>query len=116
MSRVPIGRYSGYFDAASGIPDASTGVPSTDFNYASNCFVYDKKQWVNQGCVQVSEEDQTIGKGINDRGGAFYALEWDPYNRHIRSWVFPKDRVVPENLLQAVRGGGEEIKPGEDFL
>ncbi|GMI48331.1 hypothetical protein TrCOL_g8825 [Triparma columacea] len=107
MSRVPIGRYDGEFDTATGIPDKNTGVPSTETNYATNCFVYDSKQWVNQGCVMVSTEKDTLGEGLNERGGAIYALEWDPSSRHIRSWVFPKDRPLPLNLEAALENSGE---------
>lgn len=32
-----------------------------------------------------------------------YALEWDPINRHIRSWVFTPHEDVPENLVDAIR-------------
>jgi len=99
--------FDGDFDTATGIPDKNTGIPSNEVNYATNCFVYDKKQWVNQGCVAVSREPDTLGAGLNDRGGAFFALEWDPSNRHVRSWVFPKDQALPANLELALDNQGD---------
>mmetsp|Transcript_5385 Transcript_5385/g.10752 ORF Transcript_5385/g.10752 Transcript_5385/m.10752 type:complete len:496 (-) Transcript_5385:16-1503(-) len=115
MARVPIGRFDGEFDTATGIPDKSTGIPSTDMNYATNCFVYDQKQWVNQGCVMQSKEPSTLGSGLNERGGAVFALEWDPSRGHIRSWVFPKDESLPANLEGALENNGEgDVFPDPD--
>jgi hypothetical protein len=36
-------------------------------------------------------------------------LEWDPVNRHIRTWVFSPHVQVPENLVQAIRTAGEPV-------
>ena len=71
--------------------------------YAQNCFVYDPHQWLNQGCVAVDKEGGTIGVPLNKKGGGVYVLEWDPINRHIRSWIFTPHTSVPENLVQAIR-------------
>ena len=44
----------------------------------------------------------TVGTGINERGGAIYVLEWDPYFGAIKTWVFPNDEQVPDNLVAAM--------------
>ena len=57
-------------------------------------------------------KDNTIGKPLNEKGGGVYALEWDPVNRHIRSWVFTPHNTIPTNLkdaLQTVKLSPEEI-------
>ena len=70
---------------------------------ATNCYVYDPHQWLNQGCVAVEKEEGTLGVPLNEKGGGVYALDWDPINRHIRTYVFTPHSSVPENLADAIR-------------
>ena len=70
--------------------------------YATNCFVYDPKQWLNQGCVAVDVEGGTLGEPVNQKGGGVYVLEWDPINRHMRTWVFTPHTKVPDNLRKSI--------------
>ena len=35
---------------------------------ATDCFVYDPHQWLNQGCVAISDEDGTLGEPLNKKG------------------------------------------------
>ena len=60
-------------------------------------------QWLNQGCVAMDLDGGTIGLPLNKKGGGVYALEWDPINRHIRSWVFSPHESMPGNLVDAIR-------------
>jgi hypothetical protein len=69
---------------------------------ARDCFVYDPHQWLNQGCVAISDQKGSIGEPLNEKGGGIFALEWDPVNRHISSFAFPYDTKMPQNLLDAV--------------
>lgn len=103
MSDIPLGTMTGGWDTAQGIPDVDTGVPDMTMRYARNCFVYDQHQWLNQGCVAVDLRNGTIGGPLNAKGGGVYVLEWDPINRHIRSWVFTPHESMPENLIDAIR-------------
>jgi hypothetical protein len=103
MDDVPQGVKTGDWDTAIGIPDKKTGIPDMTMRYATNCFVYDPKQWLNQGCVAVDMEGGTLGGPVNDKGGGVYALEWDPINRHIRTWVFTPHTMVPENLRESIQ-------------
>uniref|UniRef100_A0A7R9ZKV3 GH16 domain-containing protein n=1 Tax=Craspedostauros australis TaxID=1486917 RepID=A0A7R9ZKV3_9STRA len=90
FGHVPPTEKTGYWDTATGIPDSFTGEPNFDIKVDSdNCYAYASHQWVNQGCVQISEKDDTSGEPLNAKGGGVYALEWDPVNLRIRSWVFP---------------------------
>mmetsp|Transcript_25085 Transcript_25085/g.52149 ORF Transcript_25085/g.52149 Transcript_25085/m.52149 type:complete len:563 (-) Transcript_25085:168-1856(-) len=107
MDDIPLGTMTGTWDTAQGIPDAKTGIPDMTLRYAQNCFVYDPHQWLNQGCVAVDQSGGTIGVPLNEKGGGVYVLEWDPMNRHIRSWVFTPHTSVPENLVQAIRTANE---------
>jgi len=93
---------SGGWDIAVGIPDPDTGEPDMTLRNATNCFVYAPHQWTNQGCVAVDLGDGTLGNAVNDKGGAVYALEWDPSKGHIRTWVFSPHSNVPENLRQSM--------------
>ena len=70
--------------------------------YAKNCFCYDKHQWVNQGCVAVDDKNEHMGIPLNQKGGGIFVLEWDPVNRHIRSWAFLQSEA-PQNLRDAIR-------------
>lgn len=38
---------------------------------------------------------------MNKNGGGIYALEWDPANGYIKSWVFKRD-AIPENLRGSI--------------
>lgn len=111
MDDIPWGVHNGGFDLASGIPDAVTGVPDKTVRESNNCYAYAPHQWLNQGCVLVNNKTGTIGEPFNAGGGGIYALEWDPANRHIRSWVFNPHSDIPNNLknaLKAVRSGDED--------
>ena len=105
MDDVPEGTKTGSWDTAVGIPDRKTGLPDMTFRYAQNCFVYDPHQWINQGCVatDVKLAGRSLGVPLNANGGGVYALEWDPANRHIRTWVFSPHGRVPNNLRDALR-------------
>ncbi|KAL3822136.1 hypothetical protein ACHAXA_011914 [Cyclostephanos tholiformis] len=105
MDDVPEGSKTGSWDTAVGIPNKKTGIPDMTFRYAQNCFVYDPHQWINQGCVatDVKLEGRSLGVPLNANGGGVYALEWDPANRHIRTWVFSPHGRVPSNLRDALR-------------
>ena len=110
MEDIPIGVKTGGWDNAVGIPDKKTGIPDMTMRDATNCFVYDPHQWVNQGCVAVDEEGDSLGAPLNQNGGGVFALEWDPANRHIRTWVFSPHVTVPENLVQAIRSAHEPVE------
>lgn len=70
---------------------------------ARNCFVYDPHQWLNQGCVAIDADGGSLGVPLNEKGGGVFALEWDPQNKHLRTWVFAPHTAVPENLVKAIR-------------
>jgi hypothetical protein len=102
-AHVPSYKMTGHWDRATGIPDTYTGV--MDFTTsvpADNCWVQASHQWANQGCVAISDQNKSLGTGLNDQGGGVYALQWDPYNRYIRSWVFPKELGIPSNLQDSM--------------
>ena len=103
MDDIPAGVMTGGWDTSVGIPDKKTGVPDMTMRYAQNCFVYDPHQWLNQGCVAVHKRNDTLGGPLNEKGGGVYALEWDPVNRHIRTWVFTPHKHLPDNLRDAIR-------------
>jgi hypothetical protein len=88
MNDIPLDVMTGTWDPAQGFPDAKTGIPDMTLRYARDCFVYDPHQWLNQGCVAVSKNNESLGDPVNKNGGGVYALEWNPTNRHIRTWVF----------------------------
>eukprot|EP00586_Coscinodiscus_wailesii_P010278 CAMPEP_0172498058 /NCGR_PEP_ID=MMETSP1066-20121228/108848_1 /TAXON_ID=671091 /ORGANISM="Coscinodiscus wailesii, Strain CCMP2513" /LENGTH=578 /DNA_ID=CAMNT_0013271175 /DNA_START=37 /DNA_END=1770 /DNA_ORIENTATION=+ len=114
MDDVPQGVRTGTWDTAVGIPDRKTGVPDMTMRYATDCFVYNPHQWLNQGCVAVDDVDGQIGEPFNANGGGVYALEWDPINRHIRSWVFTPHAAVPDNLKEAIRTNGMPVEDRVD--
>eukprot|EP00560_Eucampia_antarctica_P008309 CAMPEP_0197825638 /NCGR_PEP_ID=MMETSP1437-20131217/2685_1 /TAXON_ID=49252 ORGANISM="Eucampia antarctica, Strain CCMP1452" /NCGR_SAMPLE_ID=MMETSP1437 /ASSEMBLY_ACC=CAM_ASM_001096 /LENGTH=474 /DNA_ID=CAMNT_0043425721 /DNA_START=103 /DNA_END=1527 /DNA_ORIENTATION=+ len=87
---------AGIYNRWSGIPDNKTLV-ETD-----NCWVSSPHQWTNQGCVTVSDQDDTLGVPLNKNGGGVFVMEWDPDNGYIRSWAFTPHNTVPENLVQAL--------------
>jgi len=103
--------WTGHWDSATGLPDTFTGLPNFNTSLeADNCWTQTPHQWANQGCVAISDRNDTIGAPMNERGGGVYALEWDPRNEYIRSWVFPRDEI-PSNLQEALleqQGNGNE--------
>jgi len=99
---LPEGLATGGWDTAVGIPDRKTGKPDMTLRYSKNCFVYDAHQWLNQGCVAVDHVEGRLGEPLNAKGGGIYVLEWDPVNRHIRSWVFTPHSEAPQNLLDSI--------------
>ncbi|KAG7357382.1 glycosyl hydrolase family 16 protein [Nitzschia inconspicua] len=109
MSDVSLGTMTGSWDTAVGIPDKKTGIPDMTFREARNCFVYDPHQWLNQGCVAIDTNGGSLGVDLNAKGGGIFALEWDPVNRHIRTWVFTPHNTVPENLVMAIRSASEPV-------
>jgi len=110
MDDVPEGSKTGSWDTSVGIPNKKTGIPDMTFRYAQNCFVYDPHQWLNQGCVatDLKSEGRSLGMPLNANGGGVYALEWDPVNHHVRTWVFSPHGRVPSNLREAMRTATEE--------
>jgi hypothetical protein len=110
MDDIPLGTMTGSWDTATGIPNAKTGIPDMTVRSAQSCFVYDQHQWLNQGCVAVDEVGDSLGEPLNKKGGGIYALEWDPINRHIRSWVFTPHENAPENLVDAIRTASDPIE------
>lgn len=109
MYDVPLGTMTGSWDTAVGIPDRKTGIPDMTFREARNCFVYDPHQWINQGCVAIDTDGGSLGVELNKKGGGIFALEWDPVNRHIRTWVFTPHTAVPKNLVEAIRTAAEPV-------
>lgn len=108
MYDVPVGSMTGIWDTSVGIPDRKTGIPDMTFREAKNCYVYDPHQWINQGCVAIDADGDSLGEPLNEKGGGIFALEWDPIYRHIRTWVFSPHTEVPENLVNAIRTAGEK--------
>jgi hypothetical protein len=109
MYDVPLGVKTGGWDTAVGIPDKKTGIPDMTFREARDCFVYDPHQWLNQGCVAVDDNGDSLGVPLNEKGGGVFALEWDPANFHIRTWVFTPHTEIPDNLVNAIRTAGEAV-------
>ena len=103
MRDVPLGTMTGSWDTAVGIPDKKTGIPDMTQREAKNCYVYDPHQWLNQGCVAIDTDGGSLGMPLNEKGGGVFALEWDPANSHMRTWVFSPHTEVPENLVNAIR-------------
>eukprot|EP00980_Cylindrotheca_fusiformis_P030773 scaffold25410_cov117-Cylindrotheca_fusiformis.AAC.6 len=124
-AHVPPFAKTGNWDSATGIPNTFTGKLNLLFRYsaaitvasetfalqgepntfnrveADNCWVMAPHQWANQGCVTVSSEAGTIGEAMNSIDGGVYALEWDPANGFIKSWVF-KRGSIPTNLQDSI--------------
>ena len=71
MYDVPLGVSTGYWDTAVGVPKKNGDLDMT-VREARNCFVYDPHQWLNQGCVAISDEDGTIGVPLNEKGGGVF--------------------------------------------
>ncbi len=98
---------TGDWEWVSGIPNQWTGQP--DFKTAKpadNCWVMAQHQWANEGCTAVHDRNDTLGAPVNDNGGGVYALEWDPENKAIRSWVFSPIQDMPQNLIDTVDTAG----------
>lgn len=110
MFDVPLGVMTGSWDTSVGIPDTKTGIPDMTMRYAQNCFVYDPHQWLNQGCVATDQGGGSLGIPLNEKGGGIFALEWDPVNRHMRTWVFSPHSAVPENLVRVIQTAKEPIE------
>ena len=106
-AHVPSYAKTGDWEWITGIPDTFTGEP--DFQTvkaADNCWVMGQHQWANEGCTAVHDRNDTIGAPVNDYGGGVYALEWDPENRYMKSWVFSPD--IPQNLQDSMDTAGLE--------
>jgi hypothetical protein len=110
MDDIPLGTMTGEWDTATGIPNAKTGIPDMTVRYAQNCFVYDPHQWLNQGCVAGDTGGGSLGEPLNEKGGGIYALEWDPINTHIKTWVFTPHENAPENLVDAIRTASNPLE------
>lgn len=110
MDDIPLGTMTGEWDTATGIPNAKTGIPDKTVRYAQNCFVYDPHQWLNQGCVAGDIGGDSLGEPLNKKGGGIYALEWDPINTHIKTWVFTPHENAPENLVDAIRTASDPLE------
>ena len=62
VGQAPREMFTGEWDTAYGIPDKKTGMPKQTGKDATNCYVYDPDQWLNQGCVVESQEEGTVGQ------------------------------------------------------
>ena len=112
-AHVPRWMWTGHWDSSTGLPEFSTGIPDYDTKLETdNCYVASPHQWLNQGCAAVHPERIVLGAPMNARGGGVYAMEWDPAAGFIRTWVFPRSDGFPDNLREALDGGGEgTIRP-----
>ena len=70
-------------------------------------------QWGNQGCVLIDDQEGSIGKPFNEKGGGVYALEWDPTAHHIKSWAFSRD-TLPPNLEESLNDTDGTTIPDPD--
>ena len=102
MDDVPPNSRKGTWDIAQGVPDDYGHVDMTA-REVTDCFVWDPHQWLNEGCVAVSDEKGTLGAPLNKKGGGVFILEWDPINHHIRTWVFTHNSTLPVNLEQSMQ-------------
>lgn len=106
-SHVSPNSMSGDWEWVTGIPNQFTGEP--DFKTAKpadNCWVMAQHQWANEGCTAVHNRNDTLGAPVNDNGGGVYALEWDPENKVMKSWVFSPIGDMPQNLIDAIDTAG----------
>lgn len=91
-------------------------VDGTNQESATNCNVFEnddsKFRW-SRGCVTVDPDGETFGTPFNAQGGGIYALEWDPINQHIRSWIFTShNHRIPKNLQDSIdHGSGKTDNP-----
>eukprot|EP00970_Alexandrium_tamarense_P020670 scaffold15487_cov200-Alexandrium_tamarense.AAC.1 len=100
---------TGEWEWITGIPNQYTGEPDLKTSKeADNCWVMAQHQWANEGCTAIHDRNDTIGGPVNDVGGGVYALEWDPENRHIKSWVFSPRDDMPQNLIEAIETASSE--------
>ncbi|KAL9190796.1 hypothetical protein ACHAXT_000502 [Thalassiosira profunda] len=98
---------TGDWERITGIPDTFSGEPDFTTNTpADNCWVMAPHQWANEGCTAVHDRNDTIGAPVNAVGGGVYALEWDPANHYMKSWVFSPD--IPQNLQDAIDTAGKD--------
>lgn len=56
MSHETLGHATGWWDSVMGVPNGKTGLPDMTMRFATDCYVYDAHQWLNQGCVAVDLE------------------------------------------------------------
>jgi hypothetical protein len=111
FAHVPSYSKTGKWDRAQCLPDTFTGKTNCETSKeADNCWNMAPHQWENQGCVLVDERNTTIGQPLNQQGGGVYALEWDPANGYIKSWVFSPKENVPHNLAQSMDTAGDGTK------
>jgi hypothetical protein len=107
FAHVPDYAKTGTWDRATGIPDTFTGKLNNETNKeADDCWNEAAHQWGNQGCVAIDDQEGSIGEPVNEKGGAVYALEWDPANRYIKSWSFSRD-TLPSNLRTSMDTASE---------
>jgi hypothetical protein len=101
---------TGIWDNATQIPKAISGDSNNiSIVESDNCWVKAPHQWRNQGCVDVSSENGTIGAPLDKDGGGVYVLEWDPVHGYIKSWIFKRSRI-PANLKAAIQTAGQKAK------
>lgn len=109
FNQVPYYARTGYWETSEGIYDRFTGrTDNKSVVNSDNCWAGAPHQWTNQGCVVVSDEEETLGVPLNKKGGGVFVLEWDPDNGYIRSWAFTPHNTVPHNLAQAIATAGEK--------
>lgn len=71
MHDVPLGVMTGIWDTATGVPKKNGDIDTT-VREARDCFVYDPHQWLNQGCIAMSQSEGTLGTPLNDKGGGVF--------------------------------------------
>lgn len=109
MDDVPPNSRTGKWDIAQGVPDDFGHIDMTA-REVTDCFVWNPHQWLNEGCVAVSDKDGTLGTPLNEKGGGVFVLEWDPINSHLRTWVFTPHLSVPTNLRESINTASNEDK------
>lgn len=103
-AHVPPYAKTGDWEWITGIPETFTGQPDFQTTKAAdNCWVMAQHQWANEGCTAVHDRNDTLGAPVNDNGGGVYALEWDPTNKYMKSWVFTD---IPQNLQDSIETAG----------
>jgi len=110
-SHVPYWVKTGTWEWSTGIPNTYSG--EADYKTvkeSDNCWEKASHQWYNQGCVGVSDQEGTLGVPLNKAGGGVFALELDPANGYIRSWVFTPHDTTPQNILDAIRTSTQKPK------
>lgn len=71
MKNVPVGVKTGYWDTAVNVPKQNGDIDYTE-REARDCFVYAPRQWLNQGCVAISDQEGSLGSPLNDKGGGVF--------------------------------------------